>query len=615
MNGQIQAEAVLPVQAPKDKHFTRNKWFFTVPAIGIGLSYQLVSIFLFTYIQFGFSLSVAQFTALSIIIGIGGRIWDAMNDPMMGAIIDSSHFKSGKFRPWILMGVLSCGFFTIVMFNVQNFTGWAFVIFLSIIYFLWESTCTVVDIGYWAMLPSLTSDKIKRNKLTSLTVVFTGLCGMVASTVVPQFTVGDIRSGYANVSTGLMVFSIICGLILFLGIKETGRPAAKAEEKSSEKISFKDMLKTILHNDQVLWISLSFIFYCIGNSLVFSFFPNYVYMELGYDGSLYLLLVLTYGLSNLLISSVFPLFANKISRKNMQLIGVLILTVGYIGILTIGLIEAVPVVLGILVSSSLVAIGQGMFYLVTLVNYSNCIEYNEYKHGERKEAVLTTMRAFVWKLSTAVTALILTFVLAVSGIYGLSQSVSTLETQKNYFSKMQTRADQVAYIEKIQSYLSVFKGLSKDSKEYENAIKQVSTMLENDETMSRYQLTVDYIPALSDAMVLSYSSNAQGVEATEVGRLSEVNPNALKNLSDNSTLAIEIGNLKSGKESAANLNFRDKSTMEMRIWLRVAAAVIPALFLIISWIIQRRKIIIDEKYYEMMMNELESRKAALPEKA
>ena len=84
------------VEQKRVKNFNRNKWLFSLGGIGRDMSYQLVAAFLLIYVQFGVSLSIAQFTTLGLIIGIGGRIWDALNDPVMGAIIEGSHMKWGK---------------------------------------------------------------------------------------------------------------------------------------------------------------------------------------------------------------------------------------------------------------------------------------------------------------------------------------------------------------------------------------------------------------------------------------------------------------------------------------------------------------------------------------
>ena len=88
-----------PIEAQRVREFNRNKWLFSTGGIGRDMSYQLVSAFLLVYVQFAVSLTVAQFTTLSLIIGIGGRLWDAFNDPIMGAIIEGSHIKWGKFKP------------------------------------------------------------------------------------------------------------------------------------------------------------------------------------------------------------------------------------------------------------------------------------------------------------------------------------------------------------------------------------------------------------------------------------------------------------------------------------------------------------------------------------
>ncbi|HOS18549.1 MAG TPA: hypothetical protein PK438_04610, partial [Clostridia bacterium] len=60
----------------RKRQFERNKWFFTTSGVGRDLSYNLISTFLLVYIQFGVSLTLAQFTTLSFVIGVGGRIWD-----------------------------------------------------------------------------------------------------------------------------------------------------------------------------------------------------------------------------------------------------------------------------------------------------------------------------------------------------------------------------------------------------------------------------------------------------------------------------------------------------------------------------------------------------------
>ena len=96
-------------------------------------------------------------------------LWDAINDPMMGIIIENSHLKAGKFKPWIFIGVILNSLIIICLFTVRS-EGWGFVAFFGVGYLLWGMTYTMNDIAYWGMLPSLTSDPGERNWLVNNTV-------------------------------------------------------------------------------------------------------------------------------------------------------------------------------------------------------------------------------------------------------------------------------------------------------------------------------------------------------------------------------------------------------------------------------------------------------------
>ena len=96
----------------------RNKWSYSIGCIGRDMLFVLVSMFILAYIQYTMNLSVAQFTVISGIM-IFARIWDAINDPMMGMIIENSRLKGGKFRPWIMIGGLSNFFVTLLLFTLR----------------------------------------------------------------------------------------------------------------------------------------------------------------------------------------------------------------------------------------------------------------------------------------------------------------------------------------------------------------------------------------------------------------------------------------------------------------------------------------------------------------
>ena len=114
----------------------RNKWSLSIGCIGRDLCYTLVSLFLLTYLQYTGLFNTTQFVVMSIII-IACRVWDAINDPMMGTIITNTKTRFGKYRPWVLIGAVLNSIFLVLMFTVRFENGWANVIFIGLSYLLW----------------------------------------------------------------------------------------------------------------------------------------------------------------------------------------------------------------------------------------------------------------------------------------------------------------------------------------------------------------------------------------------------------------------------------------------------------------------------------------------
>lgn len=601
--------AVDAAEAKRKRTFERNKWIFSTSGVGRDMSYQLIATFLLTYIQFGISLSIAQFTALGIIIGVGGRIWDAANDPLMGAIIEGTHLKSGKFRPWILIGALSCGLAIMLMFNVQNIPGWNFVVFMSIMYLVWETTFTMNDIGYWSMLPSLSSKTKERNSVTMLTVLFAAVGSVLAQGVIPMITTGNMRAGYRFVGTFVALVFMISQVITFFGVKESPRSDAEKDDK----VSLKKMWETIKQNDQILWLTLSMLFYNIGSMLLITCALNVVSLELGYNGTLYTIAVAAYGIPSIFANAFYPKISEKISRKKIQKISIAIACVGY-GLLALaGWTSILPINIVLLsITIFLIATGQTIFYLASIVNMTNCVEYNDYKLGKRNEAVVSTLRPFMAKFASAMEYVIVIALLTISGIYGLSQSISSLEAQRDFFSSIETVDAQVYYIEQVQAYIGEFDGLKEGTAEYNNAVKKVDAMINADEVMNKYKLDAKYVSSIGDSIIMITSTGDNGKASTpiEVGRLKDISPLEIYASSQSTAkYSMEVGDVASESESAANLNFRDKASTGMRIGLRFTVTIVPMAMLLLSLLVQNKKFIIDEDYYEMMLDEIEKRKA------
>jgi len=241
----------------EEKIFNRNKWCYSLGGIGRDMTYTLMATFLMVYIQYTMNLTIAQFSTISLLLVLG-RVWDAINDPIMGAIIENTKSRWGKFKPWIIIGAVLTAIVIVILFNVRTFTGWNFVIFFAVSYFIWEITFTMNDISYWSMLASLSTDAKKRNKITTLAVVFAGV-GAFAANAIIALASGDMVRFYGGVSIGIAFALVACQTLTVLGVKEDEKTIAENNAKE-ENVSFKDMILTIKNNDQLLWVTLAMFF-------------------------------------------------------------------------------------------------------------------------------------------------------------------------------------------------------------------------------------------------------------------------------------------------------------------------------------------------------------------
>ncbi len=583
------AVATTEVGLSSDKQFTRNKWIFSASGIGRDLAYQLIATFLLTYIQFGVSLNATQFIVLYAVVAIGGKVWDGINDPIMGSIIENSRIKWGKFKPWILIGAVGCGIVIVGIFNIP-FEGWSFVATMIVLYLLWESTFTMNDIGYWSMLASLTSDTKRRNSLTMLTVLFAGVGAIIAQALIPMVTTGNMKQGYALTAVVIAVIYIASQVACAILVKETPR----AESETAEKITFKKMLKTISSNDQLMWMTLGLLFYTVGSMMLVAFIANLMYLEIGYNGALISTVVTAFGLATVAANILYTTLANKLSRKKVQSIAVAVACVGYLGILLMGWVEWFPfTIVPMAICAVLIGGGQSLFYTATIINITNCVEYNEYKTGSRNEAVISTLRPFITKLADALKYGIVIVVLMASGVYAMSQSISTLETQKSLFDGLSV-SDQQLYIDTMVDYNEQLEQVASDATAYAALLEAIDEEIAADATLSSWKFEASDIESLANCAV-EYASGSS---------TATILFDDISSLDSSTTYSLFI------TDSADN-EFYAKSTDNMsgRIMLRVVCTVLPICLLIASMLVQRKKFVIDEQFYDDMMAELDAKHA------
>ena len=432
----------------------KNLIMFPLGTVGRDMVYNLVTNFLLTFILFTRGLTAAQLGAVTAIM-VGARVFDALNDPIMGNIIERTRTKWGKFKPWLVIGILTTSVVVISVFNI-SLQGWDFIWFFGFFYFMYSITYTMHDISYWGMIPALSSDADARNRFTSRATLFAGIGGTIATVLIPMLTTGEYAiGGSASIAYGRIAVVICILAPLFLCFTIFGvRERRDYMNEAAPPISLKKVFGTIAGNDQLLWISLIFLIQQVGNGLVLGGIGStYIYFEFGYKGGLYSIFT-TVGMSATAFLMIFyPAISRRIHRKKLMGIMAVISTAGYLMMLVPGLLMSATmakfwiIVVGYMLSN----FGQYCFYLVMMISIINTVEYNELREGTRDEAIITSLRPFLTKMGSAITVALTSACYLIFGVTNYTNQISSLENQ--------AAAGAITESEKLSSISAVLSGL------------------------------------------------------------------------------------------------------------------------------------------------------------
>ena len=140
-----------------DRSLWRNRFGFSIGTMGRDMVATMVTMYLMFYATDILQVSnetLAGMTGIMMFM----RVFDGLNDPFMGTLVDNTRSRWGKFKPWILFGAIFWAIAHVFMFTDFGFRGFPFLLIFTLVYIFWEVSYTANDIAYWSMLPALTKD-------------------------------------------------------------------------------------------------------------------------------------------------------------------------------------------------------------------------------------------------------------------------------------------------------------------------------------------------------------------------------------------------------------------------------------------------------------------------
>ncbi len=385
----------------------------------IGIAGQNISCGLVANWFYYFCTDVAYYDMRVIAFVVtAARIWDAVNDPLMGVLIDRHRFKNGeKLRPWLRLTPFLVGICAILMFIKPGFLENHVLIqgaFILILYLVYDMSFTVQDISMWGMTAVMSPHSEERSRLSQW-----GRIGATVGSWLPGLITVFLSLANQFGIAEKYVFAVL-GVVLGFGGMMLSMSSSRAQERVRsvpEKggVGFKDNLGDLFRNKMVMLILLGSILsgFSIAIPQVY-FFKYKVSLELfGWqmDGmTASFIFGIISGLPGTLAMLIAPQFAKKVGgMKNILILSCLAAIVVRVACFFVGY-EGKKILI-VMLLMAVASIPSGLTGIAMTALFGDSIDYMEWKTGRRAEAITFAAQTFCSKIVGAINTGVLTGIL------------------------------------------------------------------------------------------------------------------------------------------------------------------------------------------------------------
>ncbi len=383
----------------------RNRICFGLGTVGRDMFYAFEANTILYFLSDVLSLPLWVFAAVSMILSVM-RVFDALNDPITGLIIDNIRSPWGKFKPAILVGgVLSAACSLLLFANIG--TGWSFILIFAVAYFLWDVTYGVNDIAYWTLLPAMTADQKQREKNGA----FARICANIGMYIV-MVAWQPVTSGLGNTPQVWFWCAAVIAVIYVLGLlfPLLGVQERRTKAGEEEKTTLRQMWNALVKNDQLMWTTLAMGLFMVGYCTTTGFAIYYMKYLFGNEG-MYVVLVAVVGVAQLGSLAVYPAVARRLPRRQLYTFATVLVLAGY----AIFFFAEISIFL-IAGAAVLVFVGQAFIQTLMLMFLADTVEYGQWKLGKRNESITFSIQPLVNKIGGAISTGLVSLTLIFSGI-------------------------------------------------------------------------------------------------------------------------------------------------------------------------------------------------------
>ena len=398
----------------KDDVQSKEVLAYSVAGLGQNIICQLVTTFFMLYMT-----DVAGVSATWLAwMFLAARLFDAFNDPVMGSIVEMTRTRQGKMRPYLKYSPIPIAILTVLLFVNLPVGETGKFAFGTVIYLLWGIAYTSVDVPYWGLASSMTSDTEKRNTILTVARLFCTIGSGAVSVFIP-IIIGD--NTIATQRILYPIVALVCVLIavptFWVGYKGTKERFYDAE--TDGKFTLIKNLKLLGKNKPALLIILVGVLGSLRTIYMTTavYYAKYNLKDFDLAGVIFLLVV-PGGLAATLLT---PVLSKRFGKKTIfiwsHIIGGALLVLLYIIGLPTGTSLAAQIAFYIIII--IAGVPSGFSNIMTYSMIADSIDYLEDKTGERAEAFCFSLQTFISKIGMAMTAFVTLMVL---GKYGYDAS-------------------------------------------------------------------------------------------------------------------------------------------------------------------------------------------------
>ena len=438
----------------KSVKYIISKLGYGVGAVGLDLSYGMFYTFLAKYLTDVLGLKASFLLVLTPL----ARLWDGINDPMMGTIVDNTRTKMGKFRPWILTGALLNSVVLVLLFsNPFKLSGIALCVYVAVFYVGWGMTNTLADIPFWSMVPSFTSDPQERTLLSTVARAFSGIGQGIVSMGAPILMTAVSTTTVAGVKVhdekSYMVVAIVCSVFLiFFASVCVGSTKEKVNTAPGEKFSLKRTFEIVKSNDQLLVFML---FAMISNAgwYLSSGVAAYFFDVVVGDPTQQSLFSTFNAVGAVVGLLVFPFLQKMFSKRKAYQISLALAAAGFGGMTVMAFAGQI---LLMDICYFIAGLGCASMFTAQTVFLADIVDYGEIKLGFRAESITFSMKGFLQKMAYTLQTIILFVSLGLSKYDGQLHSENS-QLAKTSITSMLTLMPAVLFLVSLIIYTKKFK--------------------------------------------------------------------------------------------------------------------------------------------------------------